>query len=102
MTAHTPGPWTAYSAPTPDNSTRVCIGGKSAVCALLPTGRRYVDEANAAMIAAAPDVTRDAIALLNWAREQEHNPDSRALLVALVESVTKAGAIIDQGGNYTL
>lgn len=83
MSKHTPGPWTA-SGPHADGAWLI-DAGDFAVCDV-PTG-----EANARLIAAAPDLLAAADAAHDWYYSTAiDTPEGRAVMQALATAITRA------------
>jgi len=72
MSMHTPGPW-HIRGPAHTAGWGVCIAGASEIVARIPGRASARKEANARLIAAAPDLLEAVQNLLAWA-EKVHAP----------------------------
>lgn len=67
---HTPGPWTVMQ-PASTSGWGLCVGSETRITARIPSGPER--EANALLIAAAPDLLNALIRMCRWAEADKVN-----------------------------
>ena len=86
MSAHTPGPWTIES-----DGTTVSMGGQCVIVGPAPDSAPIVEQrANAALIAAAPDLLAAATALLTYLDDQPSEYAQDRLTCGLRVAIARA------------